>query len=170
MLAQVNAEMSNKKKIETNIIISGISAATNPADSNKHDLNQIEFLLKELEPNLSIKNTKRVIRLKKKNNRNETPELLLVEMDTVANQKLAVQNSKKLKDIQQYKSVYINNDKTENERILESKLRAERNKRNANLPNVFDDSDGRLRYSVYKNKKYYWGIRSGELKWVQIHE
>ncbi len=171
MLAKVNAEMSNKKKIETNIIISGIPAATNPTESKEHDQEQINSLLKALEPNLSIKNTKRVVRLKKKNNnRNEQPELLLVELDTIENQKIAVQNSKKLKEIQEYKTVYINIDKTENERILESKLRAERNKRNAELPNVVEDSEGRLRYNVYKEKKYYWGIRSGELKWIQIHQ
>jgi len=95
---------------------------------------------------------------------------LLVKLDTIENQKIAVQNSKKLKEIQEYKTVYINIDKTENERILESKLRAERNKRNAELPNVVEDSEGRLRYNVYKEKKYYWGIRSGELKWIQIHQ
>jgi len=66
MLAKVNAEMSNKKKIETNIIISGIPAATNPTESKEHDQEQINSLLKALEPNLSIKNTKRVVRLKKK--------------------------------------------------------------------------------------------------------
>ena len=170
MLAQVNAEMSNKKRIETNIIISGIASATNPAESKTHDEDQVDLLLKAIEPNLSLGNTKRVIRLKKKNNRNEQPELLLVELDTVVNQKLVIQNTKKLKENQQLKSVYINNDKTDNERILESKLRVERNKRNAALPNVIDGTDGRLRYNVFNDKKYYWGIRSGELKWIQIHE
>jgi hypothetical protein len=95
---------------------------------------------------------------------------LLVKLDTIENQKIAVQNSKKLKEIQEYKTVYINIDKTENERILESKLRVERNKRNAALPNEIDGTDGRLRYNDFNGKKYYWGIRSGELKWVQIHE
>ena len=71
-------------------------------------------------------------------------DLLLVELDTTANQKLVIQNYKKLN-----KSVYISGDKTESERILESKFRAEINRRNSALPNAIDGSEGRLRYSVY---------------------
>ena len=51
--------------------------------------------------------------------------------------------------------MFINNDKTESERILESKLRAERNKRNSELTNEVEGSGGRQRFNIHNEKKYY---------------
>ncbi len=46
--------------------------------------------------------------------------------------------------------VYINNDKTEQERIVKNKLRAERNERNSKLAHEILDTDGGLRYNPIK--------------------
>ncbi len=58
----------------------------------------------------------------------------------------------------------LNPELTEAERSIEKQLRDERNKRNAQLPNL--DLKGRLRYS--KDKKYYWGIRGGQLRQITM--
>lgn len=171
MLAKVSTELHNKKKIENNVIISGMpEAESNDLTTREnHDKTQIDKLLKELDSSLSIVNAKNVKRLTKKNKiPNSPPDLILIELDNNANQKLVVQNSKKLKQNENFKNVFINNDKTESERILESKLRAERNKRNSELTNEVEGSGGRQRFNIHNEKKYYWGIRSGELKWIQI--
>jgi hypothetical protein len=175
MTSKISNELNQKKKIENNIIISGIAESdqNNKDEKLKHDQAQVIELLQIMDQNLNETNVKRLTRLprrNKQNNQNQSPELLLVEIDTVENKSLIMQKAKKLEESGNYENVYINNDKTEQERIVESKLRAERNERNSKLAHEIPDTDGRLRYNLYKQKKYFWGIRSGELRWVQVKE
>jgi len=175
MVAKISNELNQKKKIENNIIISGIVESTDTDKNEKQmqDKAKIIELLQTVDENLNEQNVKRLIRLPRRNKQNtqtQSPELLLVEIDTVENKNLIIQNAKKLKSSDNFHNIYINSDKTEQERIVESKLRAERNERNSKLENEIPDSDGRLRYALYKEKKYFWGIRSGELRWVQVKE
>ena len=69
-----------------------------------------------------------------------------------------------MRDDANFKKIFINPDKTLNERVLEKKLREERDKRNNALPLAHEN--GR-RYKERNGKKLYWGIRWGELQLVE---
>ncbi len=60
----------------------------------------------------------------------------------------------------EYKGVYVNKDKTKVERLAEKELRIERNSLNDKLPYV----DKGRHYGLQDERKFYWGIRFGELR------
>ena len=165
LLATISKETANKTRIENNITISGDveSSSTVNEDKKKYDEDKVAEILKlKLKLKLEIDNdqVKRISRLKRKNpnttpaasstatsNVNTVlqtaPSLILVEFHNVITQQKAIGNAKNLKNEPGMNTVFINKDKTENERIIESKLRAERNKRNLALPNVVEGTNGR---------------------------
>jgi hypothetical protein len=185
IIAKMNKEQIEKKKIEKNIIISGLKEPSIQSKDDKFraDKEQIIQLLNIL--GVPETDLKKHVRLTKKvhattdqisnqattvTNDNIQPDLVLIELSSKEAQTKIVKNSKKLKDSANFNSVYVNFDKTENERILEKKLRVERNSRNSKLTNEVAGSNGRLRYNIFNGKKYYWGIRSGDLIWIELKQ
>ncbi len=88
-----------------------------------------------------------------------------ITFNNIEEKQNALKNAKLLKDTKGMKNVYINSDKTQSERLLVRNLRLEKNGRNQQL----QQSEGRLRYGIKedgpnKGKKFYWGIRWGELR------
>jgi hypothetical protein len=86
--------------------------------------------------------------------------LVMVELESREARDKALRNSKVLKEA--HSGVYVNRDRTQNEMLMERELLRMRDERNRSL----EIEDGRLRYSVDANssKKWYWGIRWGELR------
>jgi hypothetical protein len=171
MMAKITNEFNNKKRIENNIIISGVADHTilDKQINEENDKQTIEIILKAIKPDFLITNAKRIIRLTKNTKRPEgPPDLILVELDNKETQNFMIKNSKNLKDNINFKNIFINKDKTANERLFDSELRKVRNTRNAALAQEVEGTNGRQRYNLHNGKKYYWGIRSGELKWIEI--
>ena len=77
----------------------------------------------------------------------------------------ALRESTKLRNNPDFQNVYINRDKTRSERLLDKELRVERSKRNATLEE--QDEEGR-HLGSYNGKKFYWGIRFGELRRIFV--
>jgi hypothetical protein len=72
-----------------------------------------------------------------------------------------LKNASTLKEKAEYSTVYIKRDTTDNVRMFEYELRKRRISMNTALSEV--DRDGR-RYAIDKSgKKWYWGVRWGEL-------
>jgi hypothetical protein len=81
------------------------------------------------------------------------------------NDKIEVIKASKNLDSGDYKSVYINNDRTQAEALYEKELRVTRNELNAQLPN----GTGFRKYGKHKcsdkvERKWWWDVRNGELK------
>ncbi|RNA24986.1 hypothetical protein BpHYR1_046059 [Brachionus plicatilis] len=93
--------------------------------------------------------------------------LFVVEMDSVSSKLDMLGNSKKLRNSEELKGVYINEDLTPSERIAHKKLREERDRRNNELT-ATATVNGRI-VKVKEcddNKKRFWGIRNGELRLI----
>jgi hypothetical protein len=107
----------------------------------------------------------KIVRLKPKAGTNK-PGLILVACEEIEFKTAILKSSKKLKDMVGCRDVYINCDLTNTQLEIEKKLRTERNEKNKNLK--FAGENG-LRYGKHtrsdgKESKFYWGVRSGELK------
>lgn len=74
-----------------------------------------------------------------------------------------MKNAKKLSQNENFKKIYINNDRTASERALDRELRAERKKRNELLPDEVTEDGKKLKYKIENSKKWYWGIRNDKL-------
>ena len=171
IMAKIGKENREKSKIENNIIISGIGF-----ESTEKDDTTVENILKTLE--LSTEVTKKIVRINRKKftdkdgtekeNDKQPLKMILVEFNSGENRQKALLNSNKLKN-SDYRYVYINRDKTENEREVERRLRAERNSLNEKLSHEIPDTQGRHRYGIKlsgpnKDKKYYHIIRNGSIQ------
>ncbi len=80
MVAKISNELNQKKKIENNIIISGIVESTDTDKNEKQmqDKAKIIELLQTVDENLNEQNVKRLIRLPRRNKKNtqtQRPEL-----------------------------------------------------------------------------------------------
>ncbi|RNA26867.1 hypothetical protein BpHYR1_011784 [Brachionus plicatilis] len=103
------------------------------------------------------------------NMRNTNERVLIVlEMESVDAKMAILRNAKKLRESQnkQYKKVYINEDRTPNERAAD-KLREERDTRNAKLKESSTINGRELKFETGNDgKKRFLGIRNGELRMV----
>lgn len=92
--------------------------------------------------------------------------MIIVEFKDHATQQLALSNSHKLKDTE-FSKVYINPDRTEDQRRLDRENRIDRNSLNDALP---EKGQGRHRYGVESNEgnrkgfRYHYGARYGTVK------
>ena len=164
-LGLVNREMQQKARIENNILITGIKEDSSDANADSTMVNKVLNAL-EIEPE-TVK-TKRRIKRKfttdRSGNALKPYELIVVEFKDQSTQNKALLNSKKLKDVEGLKNIYINPEKTDSERQLEREKRLERNKRNDLLTHQVKE-DPRQRYNIKQDgTMYYWGIRNGEFR------
>ncbi len=158
IMANVNRELSEKDRIQCNVVIPG--AGYSPEDADTERVNKV---LEALKSDRGKVKSQRRIKPARTNSSSAAPmDKIVVTFNSVEDKQKALRNSKLLKDIEGMKNVYINPDKTQSERLLERNLRQERNNRNQQL----QLSEGRLRYGIKsdgpnKDKKFYWGIRWG---------
>jgi methionine synthase II (cobalamin-independent) len=163
-------ETCNIQNREKNLIISGVteSAATSITEKHEADYKKVVELLGKLDSDYTETNAKnylKIVRLKPKAETNK-PGLILVSFNETEHRNSLLKSAKKLKDMVGCRDVYINCDLTNAPLDMEKKLRTERNEKNKNLK--FAGENG-LRYgkqtrSDGKESKFYWGVRSGELK------
>ncbi|RNA03404.1 hypothetical protein BpHYR1_050160, partial [Brachionus plicatilis] len=147
-------------------IVSGAGIGTEEEDKKKVSkiLETLNIDRSKLKSHRRIKNT----------GRDDTGEdtrrvldMIVVEFKDEDTKQQTLRNARNLRDTDNFKSVYINPDRTPSERALDRQLRIERNRRNAELSE--GDAGGRHRYGVQSaghhkaGKKFYWGIRSNEL-------
>jgi hypothetical protein len=175
MMAKIANEQREKSRKENNIVISGVAECTDQNKCKAHD-EKVNLILDK--HGLSRDDVKNQTRLKKKRttvssttttaDSNASPSLILLEFNSIGNQQTAIRNSNELRQENDFKKVYINPDKTLNERILDKKLREVRNDRNSKFTSVHSDGSGR-HYTERNGKKLYWGIRSGQLQLVECH-
>lgn len=177
MFTQVSNEFKERDRIEKNIIIYGVTESTseNLVERIAEDQNKVEKILEKLGVD-KIK-SKRVARLKPLNrpqqNENQTstntierPSLLMVEMVDIESKQLVLSKSRELFNNEEFKNVFVSQDRTVTERTLDKKLRDERKERNSKLPNVETINGISLRYKIENGKRWYWGIRGDRLVFV----
>jgi hypothetical protein len=166
LLAKVHNELKEKKRIERNIVISGLPESTGKDENEiKEKENEIvEEILTEL--NVSLESALRHTRLRRRGARpeeNAQPSLLLIELRSIDAQNVALANTRTLRDNPRFNKIYINPDKTFTERMSEAHLRNKRNELDSALPNV--SNNGLIRYGIENenNKRFYYGIRVGHI-------
>lgn len=151
VLNAVAIEESNKKRIEKNIIIFGVpeSKKSVQAEILADDTDAVNEILsiidkKEIKP-VHIKR----IRSKK------SPGPIIIELSDAKDKLPILTAAKKLRSIEEYKSIYINPDLTDAERKLDFDLRTQRNKLNEEIKG--------------KNEQFRYGIRNNAVVKVKIN-
>jgi hypothetical protein len=168
-------ETCNIQNREKNLIISGIkeSAATSFTEKRNEDNKSVVELLCKLN-NSGINeqdytNNTKIVRLKQKPGINK-PGLILVSCEDADMRMQILKSAKKLKEVDGCRDVYINCDLTNTQLDIEKRLRTERNDKNKSLsytgPNGL--KYGKQTLSDGSESKFYWGIRSGELKKIKF--
>lgn len=165
LMASVNKEITEKARIENNIIVSGVGIGVD----DDEDIRKVDAVLKVLKVDRNRVRRQRRIKSSDNSERRSRGELdmIVLELKDEEAKLTALRNARNLRDTEDLKKVYVNPDKTPSERALERELRAERNRRNEKLSEV---SEGRHRYGVKPSghhragKKFYWGIRWNELR------
>jgi len=160
ILASVAKENQEKQKIANNITISGLKESTDGDQKDKVECDKI--LIKELleEVDIDYSSVKRFRRVTSKQANTDRPSLLIVELNDKELKDAALNNSRKLRDSEKFKSVFINKELTQAESTEEKRLRTERNSLNENL----SEGEGRLKYGKDGDKEFYYGIRFGEVR------
>ena len=174
LVKRVEIEKGKQNKLECNLIISGLKDSIKLTIQEKSDDDIV--MVKKIMNEIGIDSTRIVktirIQRKDKNTANypNIPELVNVQLDSNETRQKAIKNCKKLRENSDYNNIYINLDKTINERNIDFNLRKERNERKSKLEFEAEvvNGSGRQRYTIYKDKKYYWGIRNSSLKWIEI--
>ena len=163
MVIKVSREIKSIERKENNVILTGLPKAKIDTNAKAHDLESEKELLTEILTVLGtdLTTVKKYNRIKnKENNMNAESNPLIIEFKENSTKASVLKNSSKLKSFNKY-TIYINNDLTEAERIVEKKLREERNKRNNLLPSGDNGSKVGLHSS---GRNFHWGIRNGVLK------
>ena len=160
MLNKVRKELNESERIENNVIISNLKkVGANETEIQTNDTASVNKIMSILDINQD--KIRKITRIK---TQNTNANLILVEFKEKEYQTTALRNWNDVKSEEEFNNLFINKDKTKAERMADSKLRAERNKRNEELPEK--DAQGRpiSASEGSQNRKFYWGIRFGELK------
>ena len=155
----VENESRKLAKKENNVIIFGLTE-----DVQKTSDDMVTSLLNDINLKLKISNSKRL-----KSTNGSTTGPIIIELNNADDKLQILKANKKIRQLEKYKSVYINPDLTKEERISEMKLREERNQLNKNLKYSSTNS----KYGLYKfndtiEEKFYWGIRNCHLCRIKI--
>ena len=149
----ISVEKNKTEQLEKNLIIFGVAnTMTDTQDIVKSIFDKLG------KNNINIKN---VSRFNTKKGTTSTP--IRVELDSVENKIEILKVARRLKNDEDFKEVYIHKDKTLLEREAEKKLIATRKELNGRLT----EGNGPLKHGTHNGKKFYWGIRNGEV--VRIH-
>ncbi len=156
----VSAEMKEAKRIEKNIVITGL------VESEKGD----DVVITELFTALKIDKSmiKRHRRIKKRSAvaaqlTTERPAPLIIELNSVEDKYTVCNNAHNIQTSRYpcYDKVYINHDQTSAERAANARLRKQRNERNNELPHTGYYG---LKFGLQADgTEYYYGIRFGRI-------
>ena len=162
LVTQMRSEIKERESIEDNIIISGIKLkGVSEEEIEKNDIKQVDTILSVL--NLSRDKVETQSRIKAKNA--TKTNLILIKFKDRLHGQSALKEATKLRGRKEFDGIYLNKDKTKNERVVERDSRQDRNKRNA----LLGDKNGEGKsIGTYQGKKFYWGIRYGELKRIFV--
>ncbi len=144
IIHNINREKTKQNKIENNIIISGVkkSIKTIEKEIEQDDKVVVKSIMEQL--GINYNEVKQFKRLRRKiQSENLNAETILVEFWSFDVKTYAIKNCKKLRQDNKFKGIYINPDRTENERTNDYQLRLERNERNSKLDQVVEGSNGR---------------------------
>jgi hypothetical protein len=165
MLNKVRKELNESSRIENNVIISNIPrVGSNETEIQSNDSAMIDKIMIELDINQD-----KIRKFSRIKTQNTNANLVLVEFKEKEYQTQALRNWANVKSVEELKTLFINKDKTRAERMAESKLRAERNKRNEELPDKDDEGRPISAADGNQNRRFYWCIRFGELKKIYKH-
>jgi hypothetical protein len=163
LVAQISKESKEKSQIEKNIIISGL--AKEGADNNEiaaNDKAKVEKVLKALGTRVKIEDVKRISRISNADG-NRDLKMIKVELKTTESKSIICVNALKLRSNKDFDNIYVNEDKTKAERMLDKKLRDEKKR----LTSEMTEKDEHGRQCATQNgKKYYWRVRAGVLERV----
>ncbi len=164
MMASMNREISEKERIQNNVVITGIGYS----EDDTVDKEKVDKVLQILKLERSKVKSQR--RIKTARNEGNALDKIVVTFNNISDKYTALANAKSLRQTADLSKVYVNPDKTQCERTHDRNLRAIRNERNKNLTHEGDNTEGgRHRYSIKtggpnNGKKFYWGIRGGSLR------
>jgi len=177
LLATVAREAKQRESIERNIIISGLpeSAEADETKRNHDERKVVEELLAVLK--VEKEKIKRVKRIRNNGNVERTanaalakPNIVLVELDSSATQSIAISNTRKLRNDDRFKHVFVNKDRTHSERVFEKKLREKRNALNNELEHTEEVHGRQRKFGTENGRRYFWDIRNGAVVRVFVKQ
>jgi hypothetical protein len=155
IMAKEKRQVEDKEK---NVIISGLDEKA----ISTEDESEVMKVMEVLGVSASVKRIRRIGVIAEsagEGGQRKKNRLVMVELADKEARDKALRSGRELKA--GHAGVYVNRDRTQNEMLMERELLRQRDERNKQLEN----EDGRLRYSVDANsKKWYWGVRWGELR------
>ena len=166
LLSRIQKERNESARIEKNVIITGLSMhGSNKEEIDSNDKGEVTKVLTKLGAKISdIKRTSRITNTQQQEQ--QTPKLILVEFNEITKKEEVCKKAHTLRKAgDEFKGIYVNEDKTESQRKLEKELREERNRRNNELE---VDADSGRHLGTHNNRKFSWGIRSSELRRIFI--
>ena len=165
IMATISTEMKKKEERANNVVIA--TSSTNLAGTDNAEFEYAKTLAKAMGvPEEAVKTARRIGRKPESSVSNE-PALVVVEMVSTSYKKEMLRESRNLRNKPEYKNVYVNEDFTPSERIADRKLRQERDRRNAELPEETTFEGRSIKFKTCEDKKRrFWGIRNGELRLV----
>ena len=146
ILAGVSRECQEAEKKGRNVIVFGLNEVGEAKDEAKVD---------ELMSVLKIKagSIKRVFRIGKFDEKTSTgPRPLVVELMSDTTRVAVLKSSRSLRTVEEFKGVFIRQDLTPAQRMMQKKLIEMRNAKNRELPNGSD---------------HYFGIRDGRIEKIR---
>ena len=164
IMATIATEMKKKEERANNVVAS-IPATIFDCEEGS----EVEFIQKLANklgvPGSKVKKAKKISRAKDKTANNRV--LLVVEMESPSARADMIRSSRKFRDDESHKCIYINEDLTPSERITQRKLRQERDSRNDLLPESGTINGRVMKFKTCTDgKKRFWGIRNGELRMI----
>ena len=121
LMASVNKEITEKARIENNIIVSGVGIGVD----DDEDIRKVDAVLKVLKVDRNRVRRQRRIKSSDNSERRSRGDLdmIVVEFKDEQAKLTALRNARNLRDTEDLKRVYVNPDKTPSERALERELR-----------------------------------------------
>ena len=168
IIAKEKIDCSKKEK---NLIIFGLPelTSTDPSECSSSDSTLVASMFKELKVEIDTKSIK-IIRFAKRTTSSANSNPLKIQFESIESKIKVLRAAKCLKDSELFKKVFINQDLTPTELALQTQLRKDRNARNSQLTEM-DSNDrkfGLHKFGGQTDLKFYWGIRSGELRRIKI--
>lgn len=157
MIADVAVQQAKKAKaIEKNIVISGIKPhhSKKPADIESNDITKVDDVLSEL--NLDRTHVAKQTRLKTK-----LKDIIIVEFTDIMSKNTAVSNAKNLRKSRGFTNIYVNEDKSPEERYADRDRRIKCKELNA-TECTQQDEQGRP-YGTDGEKRFFYMVRDGKV-------
>ncbi len=157
MIADVAVQQAKKSKaIENNIVISGIKPKINQdkTTDDAHDVSEVDKVLRKLEIDRSdvVKQTRLIT---------NTNNIIVVEFNNISDKSTAVNNAKKLRTSREFNGIYVNEDKTPEERGADRERRIACKKLNQEQCTQ-TDGQGRL-FGIDGDKHFFYMVRDGRV-------